>query len=78
MLKMITSPLMDLHGQFQHQELLKQSIQLKTLDEFGVKEIETPKNEFKERVGTYLHPITKTDLSRLRQICFFVIYYSYV
>ncbi|MBR3885536.1 MAG: DNA repair protein RecN [Clostridia bacterium] len=48
MLKMITSPLMDLHGQFQHQELLKQSVQLKTLDEFGVREIGKIKNEFKE------------------------------
>lgn len=48
MLKMITSPLMDLHGQFQHQELLKQSAQLKTLDEFGSEEIKTKKLEFKD------------------------------
>ena len=39
MLKQITAPLMDLHGQFQHQELLKISHQLKTLDGFGGKEI---------------------------------------
>jgi DNA repair protein RecN (Recombination protein N) len=31
MLKQITAPLMDLHGQFQHQSLLKQSTQLRTL-----------------------------------------------
>ena len=48
MLKAITSPLMDLHGQFQHQELLKQSVQLKTLDEFGAKEISRLKSEYRE------------------------------
>ena len=48
MLKSITSPLMDLHGQFQHQELLKESMQLRTLDEFGSKEIKCKKNEFKD------------------------------
>ncbi len=48
MLKMITAPLMDLHGQFQHQELLKQSVQLNTLDAFGVKEIGKTKQEFRE------------------------------
>lgn len=48
MLKAITSPLMDLHGQFQHQELLKNSAQLKTLDDFGSKEILSKKLEFKD------------------------------
>ena len=48
MLKTITSPLMDLHGQFQHQELLKQSVQLQTLDNFGFKEIHKLRQEFKE------------------------------
>lgn len=48
MLKTITSPLMDLHGQFQHQELLKESAQLKTLDEFGSNEIKLKKQEFKD------------------------------
>lgn len=48
MLKAITSPLMDLHGQFGHQELLKNSCQLKTLDEFGAKDILKKKQEFKE------------------------------
>lgn len=47
MLKQITSPLMDLHGQFQHQELLKVSSQLKTLDAFGGKEIATLHSEYK-------------------------------
>ena len=48
MLKSITSPLMDLHGQFQHQELLKQSVQLKTLDEFGIREVGKLKEQFRE------------------------------
>ena len=48
MLKSITQPLMDLHGQFQHQELLKESAQLKTLDEFGSLEIKQKKLEFKD------------------------------
>ena len=39
MLKALTSPLMDLHGQFQHQELLKEEYQLQTLDNFGGTEI---------------------------------------
>ena len=48
MLKMITSPLMDLHGQFQHQELLKESVQLKTLDDFGGLEISDAKQQYKD------------------------------
>ena len=48
MLKAITSPLMDLHGQFQHQELLKQSVQLQTLDAFGKYDISKLKAEFRE------------------------------
>ena len=48
MLKTITAPLMDLHGQFQHQELLKETHQLATLDDFGGKEIAKAKNEYRE------------------------------
>ena len=47
MLKSISSPLMDLHGQFQHQELLKNSCQLNTLDNFGGNEILKIKEEYK-------------------------------
>lgn len=47
MLKAITSPLMDLHGQFQHQEILKESNQLKTLDAFGGGKIKFALNEYK-------------------------------
>ena len=35
MLKTISSPLMDLHGQFQHQTLLSPSSHIKALDEYG-------------------------------------------
>ena len=46
MLKSVTMPLMDLHGQFQHQELLKESAQLKVLDAFGVSEIKPKRKEY--------------------------------
>ncbi len=48
MLKALTSPLMDLHGQFEHQELLKETYQLFTLDELGGSEILKAKNEYKD------------------------------
>lgn len=48
MLKSLTAPLMDLHGQFQHQELLKESKQLEVLDAFGGEELKRAKQEFKE------------------------------
>lgn len=48
MLKSVTEPLMDLHGQFQHQELLKVESQLKTLDDFGGQKIKQAKQEYSE------------------------------
>ena len=48
MLKAITSPLMDLHGQFQHQELLKTSNQLLTLDDFGGAKLAEAKRNYQE------------------------------
>ena len=48
MLKSLTAPLMDLHGQFQHQEILKESSQLKTLDGFGGEKIKVARETFKE------------------------------
>ena len=48
MLKTITAPLMDLHGQFQHQEILKTTNQLKTLDDFGGVQIKQAKEKYKE------------------------------
>jgi len=46
MLKSLTAPLMDLHGQFQHQEILKNTNQLKTLDEFGGEKIELAMQDY--------------------------------
>ncbi len=51
MLKRITAPLMDLHGQFQHQEILKESNQLKVLDAFGAEKIAKAKEDYRQ---TYL------------------------
>ena len=48
MLKSITSPLMDLHGQFQHQEILKDSNQLLTIDNFGGEELLKAKADYRE------------------------------
>lgn len=48
MLKALTAPLMDLHGQFQHQEILKTTNQLKTLDDFGGREIKLAKQKYRE------------------------------
>ena len=48
MLKSITAPLMDLHGQFQHQEILKETNQLFTLDEFGKLELKNAKEDYKK------------------------------
>ena len=48
MLKSLTAPLMDLHGQFQHQEILKTTNQLKTLDDYGGKEIKIAKQKYKD------------------------------
>lgn len=49
MLKSLTAPLMDLHGQFQHQEILKTTNQLKTLDDFGGAEIKSAKQDYKDK-----------------------------
>ena len=46
MLKQISSPLMDLHGQFQHQELLKEDCQLEILDDYGGIKIQNLKAKF--------------------------------
>lgn len=48
MLKSISSPLMDLHGQFQHQELLKETYQLQVLDDFGGAELRAAKEDYQK------------------------------
>ena len=49
MLRKLTAPLMDLHGQFQHQNLLKVQNHLILLDKFGGKEIAQLKSEYQEK-----------------------------
>ncbi|MBQ8424720.1 MAG: DNA repair protein RecN [Clostridia bacterium] len=46
MLKSLTTPLMDLHGQFQHQDILKNSSQLRTLDDFGGEKLRKAKDDY--------------------------------
>ncbi len=48
MLKTLTAPLMDLHGQFQHQELLKETNQLRVIDEFGGVSLARVKEDYKK------------------------------
>lgn len=47
MLKKLTAPLMDLHGQFEHQNLLKTSKHLNILDLYGYQEVKPYLNEYK-------------------------------
>lgn len=46
MLKKLSPLLMDLHGQFEHQNLLKTQSHLTILDSFGAKEIDKPKKDY--------------------------------
>lgn len=53
MLKKLTAPLMDLHGQFEHQSLLMVSNHIKVLDNFGRNEILPLKEKFKTEFLKY-------------------------
>ncbi len=74
MLKKLSAPLMDLHGQFEHQNLLKVQNHLKILDMFGGKEVEKLKNEYYELYTKYnsvvdeLNDFNGDDLERNRLI----------
>lgn len=74
MLKKLTAPLMDLHGQFEHQSLLQVSNHLKILDSFGRNEILPLKNKFKEEflkcqdIKTKLKGFTVDEKERERLI----------
>lgn len=52
MLKKLTAPLMDLHGQFEHQNLLKTSKHLNILDLYGYKDIKPILAEYKVLFNT--------------------------
>lgn len=62
MLKSLTAPLMDLHGQFQHQELLKQTYQLSILDEYGGNMIKEKLKVYQDAFGEYRR--LKKELSK--------------
>lgn len=74
MLKNLTQPLMDLHGQFQHQSLLKVSNHLPFLDNLGDKNFIKLKREFVDLYNNYiqinsnLNELTEDDSERERLI----------
>lgn len=74
MLKKLSAPLMDLHGQFEHQNLLKVSNHLKILDTYGSREIEEPLEFFVKALTNYkqvmseLSDYTFDDVERNRLI----------
>lgn len=74
MLRKLSAPLMDLHGQFEHQNLLKVSNHLNVLDLFGNKEINKPKQNFEKLMVEYknilndLEGYTTDDKERNRLI----------
>lgn len=74
MLKKLSSPLMDLHGQFEHQNLLKVSSHIGILDSFGAKEIGKVKQDYQqvyeklENVQNELKELVVNDEERERLI----------
>ncbi len=61
MLKKLSSPLLDLHGQFEHQNLLKVQSHIKILDTFGGKEIVKCKDAYLSALKKYDDVITELD-----------------
>jgi len=61
MLRKISAPLMDLHGQFEHQNLLKVSNHLNILDLFGGKDVVSLKSEFEALVNEYRLVLEELD-----------------
>jgi len=53
MLRKLSAPLMDLHGQFEHQNLLKVSNHLNILDLYGQKELSCTKQNFERLMSEY-------------------------
>lgn len=53
MLKKLTAPLMDLHGQFEHQSLLNVSNHIKILDGFAKNKIEPKKEKYQKVFNEY-------------------------
>ena len=74
MLKKLSNPLMDLHGQFEHQNLLKVANHLNILDLYSGKEVVSLKKLFNEKMLSYkevlleLENYTSDDSERERLI----------
>lgn len=75
-LKNVTELLIDIHGQHDHQSLLKKSKQLEILDDFAIKDVDKIKDEIKEEYSNYtklkkeLSEYDIDDDSRSREISF--------
>ena len=74
MLKKLVAPLMDLHGQFEHQSILDNKNQLEIIDSLGGKKLNDLKNDFAEKYARYkeiqseLESFTEDDSERERLI----------
>ncbi len=72
MLKKLTSPLMDLHGQFEHQSILDNNNQLEIIDNLGGQELLQVKNKFADKfvtlqdINKQLYSFTEDDNERNR------------
>lgn len=61
MLRTITSLLIDIHGQHEHQSLLKEKEHIKIIDEFGIVPIQIIKNEMQILIEEYKEIISKIE-----------------
>ncbi len=74
MLKKLSAPLMDLHGQFEHQNLMKVQNHILVLDKFGGKELLNLCEKYKEmnrqliNIDSELNSLTADDHERQRLI----------
>ena len=74
MLKKLVAPLMDLHGQFEHQSILNNQNQLDIIDGFGGRDINIIKEQFEQLFSEYqsvkkeLSGFTEDDAQRNRLI----------
>lgn len=65
MLKRLTAPLMDLHGQFEHQSILDNKNQLAVIDGLGGTKLQNLKEEFTDKYNQYLQ--VNKDLSNFTE-----------
>lgn len=76
LLKQAAELLIDIHGQHEHQSLLKKERHLEILDEFAGEELETPKKKLREAYDAYrsicrqLEEFSMDDAGRERELAF--------